>query len=633
MQKKFLRPVSFIIAIAMVLTLIIVFCVQTQVSYQQAQMELDYLLDSISVDIAENDDEIVRLKESTGADYLARARAFSYMIEMEPELINSATRLNEIMKLLDVDELHVTDSAGVIRWGTVPGYFGFDMSESDQAQEFMPIIQDPSIEIAQDPQINGAEGVLFQYVSVARRDEPGIVQIGMQPTRLEAALQRNEIGNVMRAYLDEEEGVFALYTADNTVAWHEDSSLLGMSAEEIGLTDGVAILEGAYRNGTVMGRDVRLSARTVGEYVVVAYMYRDAMMANRLMQTIVLLISDILVVLVMVGAINFLLKRQIVLPIQKVASELRLIEGGQLDTTVKVRVSPEFGLLSDGINAMVNSIRQEMDHTQSLLQRQQATSVQMQQMAETLRELSDGNMSTAERLSSGAAEQADAIGRLTGSINQMVEQMQADSQRAVQAGTASAEAGESLRRGVEVLEQLSRVMGELNQMSTEIQKVVKSIDDISFQTNILALNAAVEAARAGQAGKGFAVVADEVRNLAGKSADSARQTAEMIGHTIEIMRSSQGLTARAVESIQQAMKESHQANGLTGDIVEASVRQSQTVEEIRGSSEQMGHVVQENARLAEASKEGVSQLLDEVQHLLHLSGGAQADKMEQSISE
>lgn len=623
MQKKFLRPVSLIIATAMILTLIIVFGVQTQVSYQQANRELDYLLDSVSVDIAENDDEIVSLKESTGADFLARARAFSYMIETDPELLNSSRRLNEIMELLDVDELHVTDSDGVIQWSTVPGYIGFDMGSSEQAGEFIPMIKDPSFELAQEPQLNGAEGILFQYIGVARRDEPGVVQIGMQPTRLEAALKRNEIGNVMQAYVDDEEGVFALNAADNTVVWHEDSSLIGLTAEEIGLTGGAAALEGAYQNGSVMGRNMRLSSRTVGDYVLVAYMYRDEIMANRQMQTVILLISDILVVLVMVSAISLLLKKQIVLPIQKVADELRLIESGQLDTTVEVRVSPEFELLSDGINAMVDSIRKEMENTQSLLQHQQATSLQMRKMAETLRVLSDGNLSTAEQLSSGAAEQADAIGRLTGSINQMVEQMQSDSQRAVQAGSASAEAGESLSKGVEILEQLSSVMGELNQMSSEIQKVVKSIDDISFQTNILALNAAVEAARAGEAGKGFAVVADEVRNLAGKSADSARQTAEMIGHTIEIMQSSEGLTTRATESIHQAMEESRKANGLTGDIVEASVRQSQTVEEIRGSGEQMGHVVQENARLAEASKEGVSQLLDEVQNLLRLSGGAQ----------
>lgn len=630
MQKKFLRPVSYIIAVAMVLTLVIVFCVQTQMGYQRAKVELDYLLDSIAVDIDENADEIVRLKESTGADYLARARAFSHMIEIDPGLLDSAGRLQVIMELLDVDELHVTDANGIILWSTVPEYVGFDMSGSDQTREFLPILTNRSLEIAQEPQPNGALGILFQYIGVSRQDTPGIVQIGMQPTRLEAALARNEIGNVMQGYLDAEEGVFALYAADGTVAWHEDSSLLGKSAAEIGLTNGASAYEGVYRNGTVAGRNVRLSARTVGEYVVVAYMFRDAIMSSRLTQTWILLISDILVVAVMIGAISFLLKRQIVKPIQEVAGQLRLIEEGQLDTTVEVRSCPEFELLSDGINAMVNSIRQEMEQTQVLLGRQQDASVQMQDMAKSLRELSDGNMSTAERLSSGAAEQAEAIGRLTGSINQMMEQMQADNQRAVQAGAATSEAGLRLNRGAEDLEKLSVVMNDLNQMSGEIQKVVKTIDDISFQTNILALNAAVEAARAGQAGKGFAVVADEVRNLAGKSADSARQTAEMIGHTIEIMRSSQGFTTRAVESIHQAMEESRKANGLTEVIVEASTRQSATVEEIRGSSEQMNLVVQENARLAEASKDGVRQLLGEVQQLQNLAGTAQMDAEKQT---
>lgn len=178
-----------------------------------------------------------------------------------------------------------------------------------------------------------------------------------------------------------------------------------------------------------------------------------------------------------------------------------------------------------------------------------------------------------------------------------------------------------MAQGVESLDRLSTVMSEMNQMSGEIQKVIKAIDDISFQTNILALNAAVEAARAGVAGKGFAVVADEVRSLAGKSAESAKQTAQMIGHTIEIMRSGEGISTQAGEVIRSAMEKSRQANLLTSEIVEASARQHETVQEIRDSGEQVGQVVRENSHLAEEARQGVSGLLSEVQLLQSLSSG------------
>ena len=224
-------------------------------------------------------------------------------------------------------------------------------------------------------------------------------------------------------------------------------------------------------------------------------------------------------------------------------------------------------------------------------------------------------MDTADRLADGATSQSEAIERLAGNIDALEAQMSADNAKVTLAGRTSAEAGEQLTRGVDILSQLSAVMDELNQMSGDIQKVVKSIDDISFQTNILALNAAVEAARAGAAGKGFAVVADEVRSLAGKSAESANQTATMIGNTISVMQSGQALSTQAVAVIREAMEKSEQAGKLTGEILEASARQQETVEEIRSSGHMVEQIIRDNAHLAVESRQGVSSLLNEVDTL------------------
>ena len=163
-------------------------------------------------------------------------------------------------------------------------------------------------------------------------------------------------------------------------------------------------------------------------------------------------------------------------------------------------------------------------------------------------------------------------------------------------------------------------MKQMNKMSAEIQNVVKAIDDISFQTNILALNAAVEAARAGAAGKGFSVVADEVRNLAGKSALSAQQTAQMIGQTIEIIQSGTALSTQARDVIHIAMDKSKQANSLTNTIVEAAALQNDTVRAIRDSRSRMEQVIQQNSQLADESRQGGSRLLEEVEQLRNLSG-------------
>ena len=224
------------------------------------------------------------------------------------------------------------------------------------------------------------------------------------------------------------------------------------------------------------------------------------------------------------------------------------------------------------------------------------------------------------RLAGGAAEQSAAAEALAKGIDALAGQITADNETAVLAGETASEACKRLALGADACYQLACVMKRKNQMSAEIQTVVKAIDDISFQTDILALNAAVEAARAGAAGKGFAVVAGEVRNLAGKSALSAQQTAQMIGQTIEIMQSGTELSVQAQEMIQTAMEQAKQASALTATIVAAAAQQSGTVQAIRESSSRMEQVISQNAQLADESRQGGARLLDEVQQLRSLSG-------------
>ena len=213
------------------------------------------------------------------------------------------------------------------------------------------------MEIAQEPQPNGAKGILFQYIGVSRRDQPGVVQVGLQPTRLENTLKNNEIGVVLNSFLEKNQGVFALSQADNTIAWHPDSSFIGKSSEELGLKKSASSAAGSSWNDRMNGKSYRMSGRLVDDYVIIAYKDRSSVMSSRNTQLVLLLLSDILVVMVMVVVIDRLLKRQIVLPIQEIASKLREIEQGNLDIKVSVQISPEFCMLSDGINGMLDSIR------------------------------------------------------------------------------------------------------------------------------------------------------------------------------------------------------------------------------------------------------------------------------------
>lgn len=619
MQKKFIQMAGGIIASAMVITLVVVFCFQTFVAYQNADGNLNNLLDNIESLLQENNKEIAQLKENTSADYLIRAHALALLIQADPEILESSSRLNSIMLLLNVDELHIIDEHGIIRWGTVPDYIDFDMDSSEQSRAFLEILKDPSLEIAQEPQPNGAKNILYQYIGVSRLDAAGVVQVGLQPVRLENALKNTEIGVVLNRYIMSNQGLFALNRADNTIAWHPEKEMIGAPVSDLNLKKDVASACGTSWNDRMLGTSYRMSARETDDYIIVAYETRSSVMTSRNTQLILLLLSDILVVLVMVVSINRLLKRQIVLPIQQIAAEFRRIEEGEKNVRADVYTCPEFGMLSDGINSMLDSIRERIAETHSLLTHQQAVSGQMNNIAYKLHDLAGVNMATADKLAYGASEQSSAVEQLTQSIDALAEQLKTDSQTAVLAGKTTAEAGVSLAQGADACDKLADVMNQMNKMSAEIQTVVKAIDDISFQTNILALNAAVEAARAGAAGRGFSVVADEVRNLAGKSALSAQQTAQMIGQTIDIMQSGSSLSVQARDMIHNAMDKAKQACVLTDTIVEASAQQNDTVKAIRESSSRMEQVIQQNSQMADESRQGGARLLDEVQKLRSLS--------------
>jgi Methyl-accepting chemotaxis protein len=145
--------------------------------------------------------------------------------------------------------------------------------------------------------------------------------------------------------------------------------------------------------------------------------------------------------------------------------------------------------------------------------------------------------SASHSLSEGAQEQAASVEEITASVHETDQQIKQNADNANMANQLVSETNQAATTGQTEMQQLSKAMEEIFDASQNISKIIKVIDEIAFQTNILALNAAVEAARAGQHGKGFAVVAQEVRNLAGRSAQAAKETAEMIeGSNKKLMR-------------------------------------------------------------------------------------------------
>ena len=212
-------------------------------------------------------------------------------------------------------------------------------------------------------------------------------------------------------------------------------------------------------------------------------------------------------------------------------------------------------------------------------------------------QVSDG----AQNLSQGATEQASAIEELAATIADLAEKVQQNARNAANANEMSTEAGANVAESNEHMQQLMAAMNEINNTAADIGKIIKTIEDIAFQTNILALNAAVEAARAGEAGKGFAVVADEVRNLAGKSAEAANNTTTLIENAISAIKAGTNLANSTAVSLQSVVEKTAGVNAKVQEISTASEQQATAISQIGTGIDQISAVVQTNSATAEQS--------------------------------
>lgn len=211
-------------------------------------------------------------------------------------------------------------------------------------------------------------------------------------------------------------------------------------------------------------------------------------------------------------------------------------------------------------------------------------------------------------LSQGATEQAASIEELSSTINVISQMINENAGNASEASAKTSEAGVALAGTNEIMNELIAAMEDMSRMSDETKKIIKTIEDIAFQTNILALNAAVEAARAGEAGKGFAVVAEEVRNLAGKSAEAATQTTTLIEGTVSAIKKGNSIVNSVAENMTRVAESAGSVAEINERIATDSVKAADSVKQVTVGIEQISTVVQTNSATAEQTAAASEQL-------------------------
>ncbi|MEF9984278.1 MAG: methyl-accepting chemotaxis protein [Oscillospiraceae bacterium] len=360
------------------------------------------------------------------------------------------------------------------------------------------------------------------------------------------------------------------------------------------------------------------------------------------------------VLLVISSLIIFSFANKISKPITICAERLKLLAQGDLETPMaEIRTKDETKVLADATSHIVDNINEiisdinyllrEMangnftvmsshreayvggfseilDSVRNLKIEQSSVLSQINVASEQVAGGSDQVASGAQELSQGATEQAASIEELSATINDISEKIKANAENADVANALSSEAGAGVSASNEKMQEMVAAMAEITDKANQIGKIIKTIDDIAFQTNILALNAAVEAARAGEAGKGFAVVADEVRNLAQKSAVAAKNTTTLIEGTVEAVANGSKIADVTAQALEDVVEKASNAVKLIVQITNASDEQAAAAVQVTAGIEQISSVIQTNSATAEESAAASEQLNGQAQMLKELIG-------------
>jgi len=278
-----------------------------------------------------------------------------------------------------------------------------------------------------------------------------------------------------------------------------------------------------------------------------------------------------------------------------------LLAAANKDLTARVKRDYQgaFGKMKESINTLIKNLDEALT-----------------QVASASGQISSGS----QTLSQGSSEQASSLEEVSSSLQEMASMTKRNADSAKEAQSLSEGALTIADRGVESMKHLSDAIHKIKVSSDSTAKIIKTIDEIAFQTNLLALNAAVEAARAGDAGKGFAVVAEEVRNLAMRSAESAKNTANMIEESVKNAESGVSLNQEVLRNLSEINIQVNKVSAVMAEIAAASKQQSQGVAQVSNAVDKMNQVVQQVAANAEESASAAEELSGQAEEMKGMVG-------------
>lgn len=302
----------------------------------------------------------------------------------------------------------------------------------------------------------------------------------------------------------------------------------------------------------------------------------------------------------------------ILTPVHEAAVVLEKLAAQDLTERVNGEYRGDFGRIKEILNRALDNLGRSLTQV----------SAGAEQVAAAADQIGTGSQAMAQ----GASEQASGLQEVSLSLQEVASMAGQNVANAQEARTLADSAERVAREGVDSMRRLSEAISRIKTSSDETAKIVKTIDEIAFQTNLLALNAAVEAARAGEAGKGFAVVAEEVRNLAMRSAEAAKSTADLIEGSVKNADEGVEINGEVLSNLEEINRQVEKVREGVLEIATASQQQSDGIAQLNVAVDQISQVTQQAAANAEQSASAAEELSGQAEHMASLASQFQLQK-------